>query len=349
FPTRRASDLRDQAASRARPRRRRARDRGRDHTRPRAHVRVGRHPFRRDHSAAVAGQAARERSPGGRGVNRALDDLRARLASGDPEERRRATSSLTELDDELAAGLVIQALADEDWRVRKEAVLVALALAPSPGMLDRLVGALSVPDNVGLRNAAVEALAGYGDDAVDALAVVLPRLDADGRKLAVEALGHSGRASALAVLTPLLEDEDPNVRLSAVEAIAAIGAAGVGEVSALLESCLFAREPLTALAALEGLNAIGAVLPWSTIERCLEDPARRRPALLAAGRSRDARAVPVLLDALGSARGSALVEVTFALRELVRDPESLAALTASRGRVSLDVGQKLVAMVSEER
>jgi HEAT repeat protein len=278
-----------------------------------------------------------------------VDELRARLSSGDPEERRRATSELGHAGLELPAALVIQALSDDDWRVRKEAVLVALALAPHPLLLERLVATLSEPGNVGLRNAAVEALGGYGDDAVESLRAMLPRLDADGRKLAVEALGRSGRGSALALLTALLDDMDPNVRVAAVEAIAALGAAGVSEVTSLLEACLFARDALTGLAALEGLNALGSVLPWNTIERCLQDPTRRRPALLAAGRSRDARAVPLLIAALGSARGKGLVEVTLALRELARDSDALAALLGSRPRVSPAVGEKLAALVRDEQ
>lgn len=280
-------------------------------------------------------------------MTRVVEELRARLSSSDPEERRRATSDLGHSDLEVVAGLVLQALADEDWRVRKEAVHVALAAAPNRLLLDGLVNALSAPENVGLRNAAVEAIGGYGEEAVDTIARALPHLDADGRKLAVEALGRSCRASALPVLSSLLDDTDPNVRVAAVEAITAIGSAGAGDVSTLLEASLSAREPLTALAALEGLNTLGVVLPWATIARCLEDPTRRRPALLAAGRSGDARAVPVLIDALAAARSNTLLEVTLAIRELAREPDARAALIASRPRIDPGVGVKLVQLAQD--
>jgi len=278
-----------------------------------------------------------------------LEEIRGRLESSDPEERRRATAELALVDPDKSGELVVRALADEDWRVRKEAVLVGLSHAPNRAMLDHLISALSSPDNVGLRNAAVEAIGGYGDDAVDALATVLPNLDADGRKLGVEALGRSGRVSSLSVLTTLLDDTDPNVRVAAVEAIASIGVAGISEVTGLLEACLFSREPLTALAALEGLNATAAVLAWPTLERCLKEPALRRPALLAAGRSGDARAVPVLIDALETARGSAFAEVTIALRNLSRNAEALAALIESRGRVGSELGRRLVSLARDEQ
>lgn len=282
-------------------------------------------------------------------MSRVSDELLLRLAGPDPEQRRRATSELSMLDAEQSGPRVIQALADEDWRVRKEAVTVALGYAPDPGMLGQLVGVLSSSDNVGLRNAAVEAIAGYGEDAVDALSSVLPRLDADGRKLAVEALGRGGSASSLPVLTALLDDADPNVRVAAVEAIAAIGTAGVREVSAVLEGCLFSRDSLTALAALQGLNTTGTILEWPTIERCLSEPALRQPALLAAGRSGDARAVPVLLEALESARGSNWVEVTLALRNLSRDAQTRATMISSRNSVPSALGDKLVLLVRDEQ
>lgn len=279
-----------------------------------------------------------------------LDELHARLVSDDAEERRRATSDLSEFDAERAADFLIQVLGDQDWRVRKEAVLVALTYAPSRVMLTRLISALASAENVGLRNAAVEAIGGYGEDAVELLAHALSSMDADGRKLAVEALGRSGGSSSMPVLSATLEDRDPNVHLASIEALASIGCAGVREVEPLLEACLVSSEPLTKLAALEGLNAMGSRLPWSTIERCLGQPMLRHPALIAAGQSGDLRAVPVLLDALEVAFGTGLAEVTLALFNLSRFPEALAALLDSRGRThAAEIGERLAALVLNEQ
>ena len=85
-------------------------------------------------------------------------------------------------------------------------------------------------DNVGLRNAAVEALAGYGSASVDALSVALPALDADGRKLAAEALGRTGQTAALLLLGSMANDPDPNVRAAVVEAVAGVGIMACGLV-----------------------------------------------------------------------------------------------------------------------
>ncbi|MFZ5892137.1 MAG: HEAT repeat domain-containing protein [Myxococcota bacterium] len=270
------------------------------------------------------------------------------FSSGDPEERRRATAELVELDSGAVAEQVIIALADEDWRVRKEAIAVALALAPSPVLLERLVNAFLPSDNVGLRNAAVEALGGYGEAAVQALAAKMPAFDADGRKLAVEALGRSGQTSALPVLAQLLTDSDVNVRAAAAEAIASIGSIGGGDAAPLLERCLLADEALVSLAALDGLNAMGAVLPWRVVAGCLERPSLRRAALLAAGRSADSRAIPVLIEALGSARGALLADVVTALRDFVRDPASLPKVREGAESLSPRAREELLRLITDE-
>jgi HEAT repeat protein len=272
----------------------------------------------------------------------------AGLTSPDPEERRRATSELAGFDPEAVADLVAAALADEDWRVRKEAVAVALVMAPSPVMLERLVHAFMPSENVGLRNAAVEALGGYGEAAVRALGQRMSEFDADGRKLAVDALARGGQPQALPVLASLLDDPDPNVQIAVAEAIAAIGMTGVSEVGPLLERCVSSTEPLIVLAALDGLNALGLALPWATVERCLTVPSLRRAALLAAGRGADLRAVPALVDALCSARGAQLSDAVCALREAVRDAAALARVRELSTSFSAELRQRLLELASDE-
>jgi HEAT repeat protein len=272
----------------------------------------------------------------------------AGLSSADPEERRRATSELAGMDPEAVAELVAVALADSDWRVRKEGVAVALAVAPSVPMLERLIAAFKPSDNVGLRNAAVEALAGYGEAAVLGLQESLPDLDADGRKLAVDALGKGGQPRALAVLAPLLEDPDPNVRVASAEAIASLAVTGLTEAAPLLQSCLASKDALIALAALEGLNGLGVALPWETVARVAMVPVLRRAAWLAAGRSADARAVPMLVEALGVARGAAMLDVLSALRDLVREPSAVASLRAERRRLDAETLARVMALAWDD-
>lgn len=248
----------------------------------------------------------------------AIKGIEAELGSADPEERRRAAGELVEHAGDSAVPLLLKALGDEDWRVRKEATGVAIAMAPSPEVLSGLVEALGPGDNVGLRNAVVEALTGYGKSAVEALGTALGSLDADGRKLAAEALGGGGHSSALAVLGTMLDDPDVNVRAAVTEAIAQIGATCLDDAVVLLQRCLDAEDRFQRLTALDGLNRLGVVLAWERIEPMLDDPVLERSAWLAAGRSGDERAAPVLAGALERARGAGWYDTISALVDLLK-------------------------------
>jgi HEAT repeat protein len=269
-----------------------------------------------------------------------LDDA---LASDDPEERRRAVARLGDLDREACVPRLLAALGDDDWRVRKEAIGAAVALAPAPEVLRALVEAIGTGQGVGLRNAAVEALSGFGAAAVDALSVSISQLDADGRKLAVEALGRSRQVEALAVLRGLLEDPDPNVRATAVEAVAQIGASSLEAAVPLLERCLGSGDRLLELAALDGLNQLGVILPWHSIADLLDDPVLEPAALVAAGRSGHPAAATRIVRCLSRASGRRWRSALVALAEYVQLSErTLSAARAALGDVPLSAREELL-------
>jgi HEAT repeat protein len=271
----------------------------------------------------------------------------AALASEDPEERRRAARSLVGLEPALAAAGLLTLLGDEDWRVRKEAVAVTQGLAPEPNLLAALVAALAPSENVGLRNATVEALGSFGLDAVDAIAAALRALDADGRKLAAEALARTGQSAALPVLRGLLQDPDPNVCVAAVEAIAGLGIDGALEVVPVLVGCLEAPEEFTRLAALDGLRALGVTLPWERLQRLRDEEVLEHAVLASIGRSGDARAALPLVSALPSARGGTLVETLKSVVDLARSgPASARALKIEAASLDAATQQRLVELAS---
>lgn len=226
------------------------------------------------------------------------------LGSADPEKRRRGVAEILHSDEGDQPALLVRALGDSDWRVRKEAVGVARTLA-SREVLDALVRVLGPGDNVGLRNAAVEALAGFGARAVEAVARAATELDADGRKLVAEVLAASGDAGALTVLEPMLDDSDPNVRAAAIEAIAGVGALDVDRASALLERCLVGRDNLAVLGALEGLNRLGVAVGWPMLRPHLGNPLLGDAILVAAALSGHSDAAPHLARALATREGRA--------------------------------------------
>ena len=258
-------------------------------------------------------------------------ELEAGFASEDPESRRRAVEFLRDTlrdphDEELAlegdapTRYLLRALGDSDWRVRKQAIEVARSLAPSQELLRCLILALEPGDNVGLRNAAVEALGAFAESAVQALAEKAPSLDADGKKLVAEALARTQLPSALDVLRPLLVDDDPNVRAAALDAIATVGGTAASEAFEILAGFLKRPEeiPFVRLSALDGINRLGSLLPWSSIEGMLQDPVLERSAFAAAGRSGHPEALPALLSAFSRARGGGVAVVLAALVEYAR-------------------------------
>jgi HEAT repeat protein len=258
-------------------------------------------------------------------------ELEAGFASDDPESRRRAVEFLRDtlrdphtgepaLEGDAPTRYLLRALGDSDWRVRKQAIEVARWLAPSPELLNGLVLALEPGDNVGLRNAAVEALGAFSESAVHALSEKVASLDADGKKLVAEALARTLLPSALDALRPLLVDVDPNVRAAALDAIATVGGAAASEAFEILAG--FVKRPaevaFVRLSALDGINRLGSLLPWSTIEGMLQDPVLERSAFAAAGRSAHPEALPALLAAFSRARGGGVAVVLAALVDYAR-------------------------------
>ncbi len=237
------------------------------------------------------------------------------------EARRQAIAALAEEASADRVERLMAALGDEEWRLRKEAVSVIKQLSPSSDLLTVLLDALAPGDNVGLRNAAVEAIGHFGEVAAVGLLERLPSLDADGRKLAAEALAVAGGARALDGLAALLGDADPNVRGAAVEAVGGAAVGSYPRAVALLEGSLRDPEPFVRFAALDGLNRLEVVLPLATLEPLLAARALTPAALIAVGRTGEPRAAALLVAALSRARGSGWVTAATALSQLAASGE----------------------------
>jgi HEAT repeat protein len=240
------------------------------------------------------------------------DEALRALGTKDAEVRRLVVRALERAPADAAREVLPVILGDEDWRVRKEGIQLAHALAERADVVPILVEILRSPsDQVSLRNAAVEALAGLGALAAPAVEAALRAgtLDADGRKLAVDVLAGARQPRSAAALVASLDDEDPNVRAAAAEALGIVG----GEVAATaLLSVLDARAPGGAepegrgdrdqrflrLVALEGLNRLGTVIPYERLSGFLGDKVLRHAAVAALGRIGEARAVVALVGAL---------------------------------------------------
>jgi HEAT repeat protein len=280
--------------------------------------------------------------------------IRALLAQREPESRRLGAQRLGQVHEGGAAELLLRALADEDWRVRKEAAAVAPALERRGETIRALVGALDEKVNIGLRNAAVEALIAIGRDAVPATVDALGVLDADGRKLAVEILGGVPDAPAVRALAGALRDPDVNVLTSAAEALGNASAAGEAARAHAIEALialLASKEVLVKLAALESLARLDAKVEWSVCEPLTTDPVLRRHAISAAARSRQREAVAALASAIGDRSFAVSSDALVALVECIlleADSPELADVARERVRSSPAAGNRIRALVRSE-
>jgi HEAT repeat protein len=251
----------------------------------------------------------------------ATTEIQRDLDSPDPEVRRRATARIPQLGADQVPSYIVRSLGDVDWRVRKEATQVAGAHGPSGALVEALVAQLFPGDNVGLRNAVVETLASFGESAVAAVIAAIPRLDADGKKLAAEILGRAEVPNAAGALEILLVDPDPNVRVAAIEAIGSLGQLAIDASSRVLLESLDAPEVHTRLAALEALNQLGVVVPWEKLRPLTAHRILRRATLSAASRAGRYEAAEMLMAAMDDESNAVFRLALLGLAELALGSE----------------------------
>ncbi|HEY8078674.1 MAG TPA: HEAT repeat domain-containing protein [Labilithrix sp.] len=280
-------------------------------------------------------------------------DVRARLHDGEPEVRRRATHELPKLAAPDSYDLLVVALGDEDWRVRKEAATVAARVEPRTAVVFAIARVLGERDAIGLRNAAVEALVGIGPDAVPGAVDALGRLDADGRKLAVEVLAGAPTLAGMRALVRTLDDPDPNVVVAAADGLGKAHLAGdearelaSGALVKLLEN----GATLARLAALEALRALEEQVPWSALEPMLGDPLLKRPAIAAAGGSRTPRALLALAEACADPSATVSRDAVVALGRSIEEAwgeDELLDVAAKTLRASQGAHERLRALAKD--
>ncbi|WP_434046245.1 MULTISPECIES: HEAT repeat domain-containing protein [Sorangium] len=310
-------------------------------------------------------------SPSVRSTPMPISAIAAALDADDAEERRQAAARLGRADVAEALPLLLRALGDPDWRVRKEATYACHRLiqqtsssaAPAEGerpaaiegaegaegerpsasqlLVGALLDALRTSDDVGLRNAAIEVLGYCGRDATPALVGALAELAGDERKLVVDALGRTRDPAALDALYATLGEKDDNLRQSAIEAISGMGLIARERVTDILYERLADRDRFVRLTALNGLNGLEAPVPWRVLAPLIDDPILRSSALVAAALAESPEAPRALCAALATARGGAFAQLVRALARLAEGPLASHVVTSLRA-APLEVGARLV-------
>ena len=225
-------------------------------------------------------------------------DLIKNLDDENVETRRLASLGLADYGEESIPHL-LKTLGDADWRVRKTSVESFLKIG-GKRVIDALISALSIQDNPGVRNSAIEALIGIGKEGVPFLINSFEDAHQDVRKFIVDILGEVGDSMATPLFIKALTDRDDNVRFSAIEHIgrmrdekaiepllkifkkkelwlsypAAIAIGNIGD-SRVLEPLLDAlKEKPLREAALKGLGALGDKRALAPVIKFLKDPSR---------------------------------------------------------------------------
>ncbi len=223
-----------------------------------------------------------------------LEHLGTKLASSDAEERREAAVDLGRVG-RPAVPLLLRALADTDWRVRKTAVEALVALG-GEDVTSGLVRHLSAEDNAGARNSAIEALAILGAASVPALLPLLKNNDPDVRKFAIDVLGDIQDRRAVPDLIDAVRDGDENVRVAAAEAL---GKIRDGRAVDVLVSCLSAStQGWLDYAAAEALGEIGDERALGPLLAALDRSSLREPVLESLGKIGNAATLAPLISGL---------------------------------------------------
>jgi HEAT repeat protein len=248
------------------------------------------------------------------------------LDEHEPESRRLAAQQIPRVRGPEAGQLLLRALGDADWRVRKEATAVASSVETRDDVLRALRMALEDRVNIGLRNAAVEAMIALGSDALAPAMEALVALDADGRKLAVEVLAGVPDIRGVRALEGALGDLDPNVRSAAAEALGRAGHSGEEARQVAIDALLTllpTDDMFLKLAALDSLTRLEARLSWGTVGPFVSDPLLKRYALAAAAGSREPDAIAALAAAAGDASPTIAREAIIAIGDCVlEDPDN---------------------------
>ncbi len=223
------------------------------------------------------------------------DNVHIMLQAEQEEQRLQGLKLLSSMDLAEHLPLLLSALGDDSWRVRKEAVELFLATPRAGVLAAEIVELLHSQDNAGLRNAAVEILTRLGRHSVPALLDELPCNDHDVRKFVIDILGDIGDISCLEPMIGALDDPDSNVRAAAAENLGKLGLSG--SVPALLDA-MEVPDLLLRFSILEALSKIGGELPVEKLLAYQDDKLLRKALFDCLGRVGGVEAVPALVQGL---------------------------------------------------
>lgn len=198
----------------------------------------------------------------------------------DIEVRRKGILDLRGKSSEVAVPLLLRAMEDTSWRVRKTASEILAEEYPLERYVGGLMRLLSLEDNAGARNSSMETLVKLGKKVTSFLMEAFDTPNKDMRKFIIDIIGEVKDRKALPLLLKALKDNDDNVRASAVEHLGRMGDPSV--VDALIE-ILKSGDLWTAFPAADALGRIGDRKAIPALVSALSVKALREPVLKGLG------------------------------------------------------------------
>ncbi len=209
-----------------------------------------------------------------------MQEMRRLPGDEDIELRRKAVLELKGTPSGAAVPLLLKAMEDASWRVRKTASEILMEEHPPEQYVEGLIRLLSLEDNAGARNSSIETLVRLGKKVTPSLLEAFDTPQRDVRKFIIDIIGEVKDRKALPLLLKALQDEDDNVRASAVEHLGRMGDPSV--VDALM-SILKAGNLWTAFPAADALGRIGDKRAIPALIGALSVKALREPVLKGLG------------------------------------------------------------------
>lgn len=213
-----------------------------------------------------------------------MQELERLLESQDIEIRIDAVEKLKGKPSDITVELLLKAMKDVNWRVRKTAVEILLGEYQIEKYINGLISLLYLDDNAGARNSAIEALIRLNKKATPFLMEAFNTDNRDVRKFIIDVLGEFRDKKALPLMLNAIKDDDDNVRASAVEHLGKIGDPAV--VDALI-GILESGDLWTAYPAADALGRIGDRRSLPHLIKALSVKTLREPVLRALSRFSD--------------------------------------------------------------
>ena len=188
-----------------------------------------------------------------------LQEIRCAIQSADEEIRRSALYSLRDIPCHDAQAIIFNAMGDESWRVRKEAVECYVHSKPDLSSVEQLLNLLRNGDNAGLRNSAAEAVIRLGAASESPLIKMAQDQDADVRKFVIDVMGAIGDPVFVPALLQALNDPEVNVASAAAEQLGVLGDTDAAE--SLMKAILARDDVLFRFSALCALGVLAKPLP----------------------------------------------------------------------------------------